>query len=649
MHKNQTIIKAKDVSMCFQMSYDRIQSVKEYIVQTFKGKVRYEEFWALKDINFEIKKGEVVGLVGSNGAGKSTLLKIISGILKPTSGKIQVNGSIVPMLELGSGFDFDLTGRENIFLNGAVLGYSEKFLNKKYDEIVSFSELGKFIEVPLRNYSSGMIARLAFSIAAMVEPDILIVDEILSVGDAAFQRKSGERMKEMMNGGTTVLLVSHSIAQIQELCDSAIWLQNGQQVLSGDADIVCGNYIGGYAGTSSLNAHAIQGAEYSMMYFNRGSDFNPEDARWLRITPYGGEFSQYYTFPEPCKRLRYDPVLLGGYELSNLSFSSTQEPVNVLALNCSVLDQTYVMGESDPQIYLEFQKPISNIKVSGNLIENVKLSPKLRPQKNFKYEVHLCEHCNLNCKSCFHFAPFSEPAFLLPSDYEKDCQRLSQLFDHKAQLILLSGGEPLLHKNICEFMRISREAFPSASIRIVTNALLLPKMDTQFWRSCERYEIAIGITKFPISLDYLSLEKTAQDMGVKIYYENSSDVIEKKMDFYSLDLNGEQNINMSFAHCALANDAYVLSHGRLYTCPICAFVPHLIDYFNLTVSYQKENGIDIYGAQSAKEIMDFLARPVPMCAYCDVNSRMKDNKWEPSQKELSEWISTAKDTEVQHY
>ena len=209
------MIKAENVSVKYLMTYDRIKSMKEYLVQLIQGKIQYEEFWALRDVSFEVKRGEVLGIIGHNGAGKSTLLKVISGILKPTSGSVQVNGTVVPMLELGSGFDFDLTGRENVFLNGAILGYSEQFLKEKYEEIVDFSELGQFIDVPLRNYSSGMVMRLAFSIATVVQPDILIVDEILSVGDADFQEKSKRRMLELMGGGTTVLFVSHSLGQIQ--------------------------------------------------------------------------------------------------------------------------------------------------------------------------------------------------------------------------------------------------------------------------------------------------------------------------------------------------------------------------------------------------------------------------------------------------
>jgi len=218
------MIKVSNVSMKYIITHDRIQSLKEFTVAFLKRKLVYEEFWALKGISFEVEKGEVMGIIGRNGAGKSTLLKIISGILKPTEGSVQLKGNIVPMLELGSGFDYDLTGRENIFLNGSILGYSERFLKGKFDEIVEFAELDKFIDVPIRNYSSGMLMRLAFSIATVVEPDILIVDEILAVGDEAFQSKSKARMLELMGGGTTVLFVSHNLDQIREICNRVIWL-----------------------------------------------------------------------------------------------------------------------------------------------------------------------------------------------------------------------------------------------------------------------------------------------------------------------------------------------------------------------------------------------------------------------------------------
>ena len=237
------MIKTDHITVCYRMSRDKIKSIKEYLVALMKRKLQYEEFLALDDISFQIQKGEVIGIVGNNGAGKSTLLKVISGILRPTKGTVELGGNVVPMLELGSGFDFDLTGRENIFLNGSILGYSEKFLNSKYDEIVAFSELEEFIDIPVRNYSSGMIMRLAFSIASMVNPDILIVDEILAVGDAAFQEKSYARMMEMMSHGTTVLLVSHSIDQIRRLCDRVIWLDHGRIVAEGNTAEICDRYI----------------------------------------------------------------------------------------------------------------------------------------------------------------------------------------------------------------------------------------------------------------------------------------------------------------------------------------------------------------------------------------------------------------------
>ena len=238
----EPIIEVNHVTMRFRMANDRINSIKEYLVQFLKKRLKYSEFEALKDVSFTVERGEIVGLIGHNGAGKSTMLKIISRIMKPTEGSVVVRGNVVPMLELGSGFDYDMTGRENIFLNGAILGYSEEFLKSKYQEIVDFSELGPFIDTPIRNYSSGMISRLAFSIASAVNPEILIVDEILGVGDADFQIKSQNRMMEMMGGGTTVLMVSHNIKQIREMCDRVVWIEHGQVVDYGDAEHLCSEY-----------------------------------------------------------------------------------------------------------------------------------------------------------------------------------------------------------------------------------------------------------------------------------------------------------------------------------------------------------------------------------------------------------------------
>ncbi len=236
------MIEVKNVSMQFQMANDKISSIKEFVMSLLKGKLRFKKFQALENITFTIEQGDVVGIIGHNGAGKSTILKIISGILKPTTGTIVKKASVVPMLELGSGFDYDLTGRENIFLNGAILGYSKKFLQEKYDAIVEFSELEEFIEVPIRNYSSGMLMRLAFSIATVVEPQILIVDEILSVGDERFQEKSHKRMMELMSGGTTVLFVSHNLDQIRQMCNRVIWLEHGTIKMQGDVKTICDAY-----------------------------------------------------------------------------------------------------------------------------------------------------------------------------------------------------------------------------------------------------------------------------------------------------------------------------------------------------------------------------------------------------------------------
>lgn len=238
----ELMVRLEDISLKFNIDHNRVASLKEFFVRWLKRDLKHEEFWALKHVSFDVEKGDVIGIIGHNGAGKSTLLKVISGIMKPTEGKVQTNGNIVPMLELGSGFDMELSGRENIFLNGAILGYTEKFLNSKYDEIVQFSELGDFIEAPIRTYSSGMLARLAFSVACVVEPEILIVDEILSVGDADFQEKSRRRMMELMTGGTTVFFVSHSLKQIREMCNKVVWLEHGRVQAFGATEEICNCY-----------------------------------------------------------------------------------------------------------------------------------------------------------------------------------------------------------------------------------------------------------------------------------------------------------------------------------------------------------------------------------------------------------------------
>ncbi len=238
----EKMIEVKNVTMRFRMSDEPINSLKEIFTHAARGKLKFNEFLALDDVSFVLEKGKTLGLIGRNGAGKSTTLKLISGILKPTSGTIITNGNIVPMLELGAGFDLELTGRENIYLNGAILGYSKEYLESKYDEIVDFAEISDFVDMPIRNYSSGMMARLAFSIASVVQPEILIVDEILAVGDVAFQEKSFNRMKELMSGGATVLFVSHDLEKIEEMCDKVIWLNKGKVVMFGETEEVVSAY-----------------------------------------------------------------------------------------------------------------------------------------------------------------------------------------------------------------------------------------------------------------------------------------------------------------------------------------------------------------------------------------------------------------------
>lgn len=241
MHDN-IAIKVDNVSMLFNMPKERVDNLKEFFIKMLRKQLKFDKFYALSGVSLEIKKGEVVGLIGLNGSGKSTLLKVISGILNPTTGSAEIDGIISPLIELGAGFDFELTTRENIFLNGSVLGFDRKFMREKYDEILDFAELRDFENVAIKNFSSGMVARLGFSIATLVKPDILIVDEILAVGDFRFQQKCEARIAEMMAGGTTVIIVSHSIDQIERLCSRVIWLEKGKIIMSGPTEEVCSKY-----------------------------------------------------------------------------------------------------------------------------------------------------------------------------------------------------------------------------------------------------------------------------------------------------------------------------------------------------------------------------------------------------------------------
>jgi len=235
-------VEVNHVSMLFHLNKERVDNVKEYFIRLVTRKLSYTEFWALKDVSFKVEKGDRVGIMGFNGAGKSTLLKVIAGVLKPTQGKAKVKGTIAPMLELGAGFDMNYSGKENIYLYGATMGFSRKFIDEKYDEIVEFSELGDFINAPLKSYSSGMKSRLGFAIATAVKPDVLILDEVLSVGDASFKEKSEQRILDMMKDGATVLFVSHNTERVKKICNKAIILTKGQLVAQGEVNEICSMY-----------------------------------------------------------------------------------------------------------------------------------------------------------------------------------------------------------------------------------------------------------------------------------------------------------------------------------------------------------------------------------------------------------------------
>ena len=238
----ETVIKVENVGMEYNLNKEKVDNLKEYVIKFLKRELKFTKFWALRGVTFEVEKGDKLGIIGLNGAGKSTLLKLISGVIKPTEGTIEIKGKIVPLLELGYGFDHEYTGRENIYLKGSLLGYSKKYLDEKIDEIIEFSELGDFIDIPLKNYSTGMSARLAFSIATVVEPEIMILDEVLAVGDAKFREKSETRMKSLLGEDVTVLYVSHTLNSVRQLCNKAIWLENGQLVMKGPVKDVCDKY-----------------------------------------------------------------------------------------------------------------------------------------------------------------------------------------------------------------------------------------------------------------------------------------------------------------------------------------------------------------------------------------------------------------------
>ena len=243
MAEKKVMVEVDQVAVRFNLANQKVDNLKEYIIKLIKKELMFQEFLAVKDVSFTIHKGEAWGLIGTNGSGKSTLLKAISGIIKPYRGKISIHGSVAPLIELGAGFDPECTARENIFLNGCVLGHSLKYMQEHFDEIVEFAEIGKFLDSPIKNYSSGMKARLGFAIATMVKPDILIVDEVLAVGDYKFRQKCEKRMKELLAGGTTLLYVSHNIAEVKRLCDHAIWIDKGEMRMIGEVNEVCDAYM----------------------------------------------------------------------------------------------------------------------------------------------------------------------------------------------------------------------------------------------------------------------------------------------------------------------------------------------------------------------------------------------------------------------
>lgn len=240
--ENDLMVKVDQVSMRFNLASEKVDSLKEYIIKTLKKQISFNEFWALQDVTFEVERGDSVGLIGLNGSGKSTMLKIIAGVLKPTKGEAHVNGMMAPLIELGAGFDFDLTARENVFLNGSILGHTRNEMERYYDDIVEFSELHQFMDVPVKNFSSGMVSRLAFGIATIGQPELLIVDEVLSVGDFRFQEKCETRIQNMLNAGTTLLFVSHSIDQVEKLCNKVVWLEKGHVRAVGSSKIYCERY-----------------------------------------------------------------------------------------------------------------------------------------------------------------------------------------------------------------------------------------------------------------------------------------------------------------------------------------------------------------------------------------------------------------------
>ena len=308
----QTMVKVDHVSMIFNMASEQLNSLKEYAIQIARRKLFFEGFTALDDVSFEVKKGDVFGIIGTNGSGKSTMLKIIAGVLEPTKGTCEINGNIAPLIELGAGFDTELSARENIYLNGALLGYSKEFINDHFDEIVEFAEIEKFLDMPLKNYSSGMVARIAFAIATVIVPEILVVDEVLSVGDFMFQKKCEDRISELIEKhGVTVLIVSHSNAQVERLCNKVIWIEKGHTRMMGDAASVCRVY-GGLGGRNSAYSKRFSAVESTRKAISARSPETTPTARPCSLrTEVGktGSIPPWWHAPPPMSTRSWRTVL----------------------------------------------------------------------------------------------------------------------------------------------------------------------------------------------------------------------------------------------------------------------------------------------------------------------------------------------------
>lgn len=320
----EIVIQVENVGMQYNLSKEKVDNLKEYVIKFLKRQLKFTKFWAVRGVSFEVEKGDKFGIIGLNGAGKSTLLKLISGVIKPTEGTITIKGNIVPLLELGSGFDQEYTGRENIYLKGALLGYSKEYIREKVDEIIEFSDLGDFIDVPLKNYSTGMSARLAFGIATSVDPEIMILDEVLAVGDAKFREKSEARMKSLLGENVTVLFVSHTLTSVRQMCNNAIWLEKGRLVMEGPVDEVCDKYEEWVLSKEDFivteskpkqNEQSFPVDKNLVLTFNE--EIKVEENSWIELVPENGDPVPIYKHVdgnvltlEPIRPLEYDTEYL---------------------------------------------------------------------------------------------------------------------------------------------------------------------------------------------------------------------------------------------------------------------------------------------------------------------------------------------------